>query len=491
MTIRISLLPRGLPRALLAAATAGATAAALLASASAQAAAHPLASRPAATHPATQPATANAATHAPASSEVAGGRFGNVEVTKPVGEMRGFAVLFSAGPHWTRDDETRADALAREGAMVVGVDTSRYAANVAADTTEKTCHQLYGDPEALAHQLEREQGSSQYFAPIVIGSGEGALIAARMLAQAPANTLAGAVSLDPAAKLDARFAPCPADPTLSRGKGLPGFFEQGVTRNGTKATNAANPANPANASAVHTFAPALADADKLVALTAPHLRVAAQSEEDVSDLPLVELPAAHPTDMLAIVISGDGGWRDLDKTIAEAMQKDGINVVGWDALRYFWSEKTPAQTSHDLGRVIKTYSARWHAKHVALIGYSFGADVMPFAYNRLPEPLRQEVSYMSLLGFAPDADFQIRVTGWLGMPASDKALKVRPELDKVPPSIVQCVYGEKEDETLCPALVNTGIEVVKTTGAHHFDGDYGVLAAKIIEGWKKQIAARG
>jgi type IV secretory pathway VirJ component len=307
-----------------------------------------------------------------------------------------------------------------------------------------------------------------------------------MLAQAPANTLAGAVSLDPAAKLDARFAPCPADPKLSRGTGLPGFFEAGVTGNGAK-TPTQTPTQPATQ---HTFAANLADADKLVALTAPHLRVAQESDEDVSDLPLVELPAAHPTDMLAIVMSGDGGWRDLDKTIAERLQKNGVAVIGWDSLRYFWSEKSPAQTSHDLARVIKTYGARWHTSHVALVGYSFGADVMPFAYNRLPDALRDKVSYMSLLGFAPDADFQIRVTGWLGMPASDKALPVRPEIAKVPPSIVQCVYGANEKDTLCPALVNTGIDVVKTTGDHHFDGDYNALAARIIAGWKKEIAAR-
>lgn len=422
---------------------------------------------------------AHAASTNAATQHVPGGRFGEVAVTKPVGPMLGFAVLFSADKHWGGADQTRADALAQRGALVVGVDTERYAARLAADKTEK-CHNLYSDAEALSHQLERQQGSSAYFAPIAIGGGEGALIAQRMLSQSPANTMAGAVSLDPSGTLDARFAPCPADPTLSRGKGLPGFFEQGVT------TSNAHVAAPLRA-----FAPGTPDADKLVALASNHLRAQTESEEDVSDLPLVELPAAHPTDMLAVVISGDGGWRDLDKTIAEALQKQGISVIGWDALRYFWSEKTPAQTSRDLARVLKTYGARWHSQHIALVGYSFGADVMPFAYNRLPDALRAKVSYMSLLGFAPDADFQIRVTGWLGMPASDKALKARPEIAKVPPSIVQCIYGAQEKETLCPALANTGIELVKTNGEHHFDGDYNALAAKIIQRWKKEIAARG
>jgi len=178
-------------------------------------------------------------------------------------------------------------------------------------------------------------------------------------------------------------------------------------------------------------------------------------------------------------------------TIAEALQKDGVSVIGIDALRYFWNEKTPEQTAHDLARVIQTYSARWHVSHVALIGYSFGADVMPFAYNRLPEAARARVSYVSLMGFAPAADFQIRVTGWLGMPASDEARPVGPELAKLPPAMVQCIYGEKEEDTLCPSLTKTGIEVIRTPGDHHFGGDYNALARRILSGWQKQIAVRG
>jgi type IV secretory pathway VirJ component len=229
-----------------------------------------------------------------------------------------------------------------------------------------------------------------------------------------------------------------------------------------------------------------ADRARLVALLTPHLQAVSTSDDDVSDLPLIELPAAHPNGLMAIVISGDGGWRDLDKTIAQALQKDGVSVIGWDSLRYFWSEKPPAQTSRDLARVMQTYGARWHAQHIALVGYSFGADVMPFAYNRLPQAQRAKVSLIALLGFAPDADFQIRVGGWLGMPASDKALKVQPELTRVPPAMVQCFYGADEKDTLCPALSKTGIEVIRTSGDHHFGGDYNALERRILNAFKKQ-----
>jgi type IV secretory pathway VirJ component len=400
--------------------------------------------------------TAGALAHA-ATTTVPGGRYGDVTVTQPSGPLRGFVVLYSQASGWSAADQQSADALAKAGALTVGVDTARYAANLSAK--KETCHQLVGDAEALSHQLERQSQSSHYFAPIVAGTGQGATLAMHVLEQAPSNTIAGAVSVDAEHALDTRFRPCPPDPTVIRDK-VPGFVETASTGNGDRA--------------------------RLVALLTPHLQAVSTSDDDLSDLPLIELPAAHPSGLMAIVISGDGGWRDLDKTIAQALQKDGVSVVGWDSLRYFWSEKPPAQTSRDLARVMQTYGARWHAEHIALIGYSFGADVMPFAYNRLPQAQRAQVSLIALLGFAPDADFQIRVGGWLGMPASDKALKVQPELKKVPPAIVQCFYGAQEQDTLCPALDKTGIAVIRTGGDHHFGGDYNAIERRILGAFKQQ-----
>jgi type IV secretory pathway VirJ component len=202
---------------------------------------------------------------------------------------------------------------------------------------------------------------------------------------------------------------------------------------------------------------------------------------------LVELPAGQPSEMLAVILSGDGGWRDLDKTIAESLSRSGVDVVGWDCLRYFWNAKTPQQIADDLSRVLRVYGARWHTKHVALIGYSFGADILPFAYNRLPDAERAEVSLLSLLGFAKAADFEIRVGGWLGLPPSDAALPVQPEMARIPPALVQCFHGEEEEDTACPDLAGTGAVVIRTPGSHHFGRDYDALAEQILTAWRKRI----
>jgi type IV secretory pathway VirJ component len=454
-----------------------------------------LASAPVAASASTTALTSASTSSSGGVKTIPGGLFGDVIVAKPVGPMRGFVVLYSDKTGWHENDQRLAQQLAEQGAMVVGVDTARYAQTLTHHQEDKSgCHYLVGDAEAVSHQLQREAHSSQYFLPILAGIGQGALVAEHTLGRAPSNTIDGAVIVDPdpTAKLDARFNPCGPDATIDRGNGLTGFFTAGQTNDQHVVATISTGGKPL---VTQHFSKGTTAEAALLSMITPHLKtLAAPADDDVSDLPLVELPAAQPSDLLAIVISGDGGWRDLDKTIAESLQKKGVNVIGVDALRYFWSEKTPEQTTHDMARLLRVYGNRWHSRHFALIGYSFGADVMPFVYNRLPEGLRAQVSQLSLLGFAPKADFQIRVTGWLGLPASEAALEVMPETTKIPAYVLQCFYGESEDDTACPDLVKSGLvkqgaSVVKLDGGHHFGGDYGDIAQQILTRWQAQIGA--
>jgi len=127
-------------------------------------------------------------------------------------------------------------------------------------------------------------------------------------------------------------------------------------------------------------------------------------------------------------------------------------VIGWDSLRYFWSRKSPEQIANDLSQVIDTYATRWGASKVALIGYSFGAGIIPFAYDRLPREAKERVVQLSLLGFASTTDFEISIAGWLGAPASKDAAPTEPALASIDPMMIQCFYGEDESDSACPAL---------------------------------------
>ena len=388
---------------------------------------------------------------------VEAGRYGDAMLLRPQSAPTGFVILFSSGPAWAAADQAAAERLTGLGAIVLGVDRAAYVAKL----EHAKCHELVGDADGQSKRWQREFGVASYSSPILAGTGQGGRLAQLALTEAPENTIGGAVSIDPDASPGLTSAPCPRDPAASAH--LLGFWSVGLTSDSGQGWIKSEIAAGRAPTLVH-FPTGSSEADMLVGLIGPHLGQRGFHPEDVTDLPLVELPAAQASDMLAVVLSGDGGWRDLDKTIAETLSHEGVNVIGWDSLRYFWRKKTPERAAEDLARVLGVYSTRWNARHVALIGYSFGADVLPFLFNRLPAAQRNTVSLISLLGFDKAADFEIRLGGWLGLPPSAAALPVAPELAMMPGRLIQCFYGADEADTDCPALANGGATLVRTEG---------------------------
>lgn len=422
--------------------------------------------------------------------------FGAIHRIDPDGAMRAFVVLFSDAPGWTSVADDAAAALARDGALVVGVDLPAYLLRL--DSRPEACHSVVGDVESISHQLQRERGNISYLTPVVAGIGEGGAFAAALLAQAPAATIAGAIAYDPTGSVHTRVALCSMPPAVPQPDGgfaygpwptLPGFWLVGFSPGGDASGRQRIAALKAAATPIEVASSVgTSPAQTLAALLQPHLSTAASlPTTGIADLPLIELPAAKRGPLLAIILSGDGGWRDLDKTIAEQLQSAGVSVVGWDCLRYFWSQKSPEQTARDLSAVIDTYTSRWGASKIALVGYSFGADVLPFVYDRLSPDAKRSVVQLSLLGFATAADFEIRVAGWLGAKPGKDALPTAPALAPIDPAMVQCFYGADEDDSACPLLIQEGkAEVIRTAGGHHFGHDYAALTRRILDGFRRR-----
>lgn len=195
-------------------------------------------------------------------------------------------------------------------------------------------------------------------------------------------------------------------------------------------------------------------------------------------IPVVEVPAGQTTDTVTLFLSGDGGWRDLDRDVAGEMAKLGYPVVGIDTLRYYWQHKTPEQSAVDLSELMQHYRQKWGTKRFVLTGYSFGADVLPAIYNRLPPEDQKRIDAVILLAFARSGSFEIEVEGWLGN--AGKEAPTGPEMARMPPSKVLCIYGEEEaDESGCTDHTAVG-ERVKLPGGHHFDENYPALAKRLI-----------
>ena len=197
-------------------------------------------------------------------------------------------------------------------------------------------------------------------------------------------------------------------------------------------------------------------------------------------LPLVEVPATRGTsDTLVVFVSGDGGWAKIDKEISKVLAENGMPVVGLNALQYFWTRRTPDGAARDLQSILETYLTKWKKERVLFVGYSRGADVLPFMINRLPADLRSKTRLVALLGPSPKVEFEFHVGDWMRT-SSKNGFDVKPEVDKLSSHNIVCLFGEDDKDSLCPIVSGPRISTVMLKGAHHFDGGYEKLAKIIL-----------
>jgi type IV secretory pathway VirJ component len=432
---------------------------------------------------------------AAAPTHISHGRFKDLAVYKPPAEASSFVLFLSGDEGWNPRADALAQQLALQGAMVVGIDLPKFNTLLEADGAD--CVFPDGDLENLSHFVQAYFHSSTYLAPLIVGMDSGAGMAYAVLAQAPKDTFAGALSVGFCPRLNLDKPLCKGSGLElihgARGSGLDLMPIKSLGNPWVVLQDAKNLHCPAASTrefvaSVHGAAiamlPQVGDPSFNAAfakLAAANLSRSVAPPTELGDLPVVEVPAqpnAPPSDAFAIIMSGDGGWAGIDQNIAAALSSKGIPVVGWDSLRYYWTARTPDGLAADTDKMIRYYLSHFGKKRVLLIGYSQGADVLPFAVNRLPAPTKAPVSLMAILGMSEHALFEFHVSSWISDDNSGPA--TLPEVNRVTGMPVLCIYGEDEDDSLCPKLDPKKFNVVKVKGGHHFDGNYAGLADDIL-----------
>jgi type IV secretory pathway VirJ component len=430
------------------------------------------------------------------------GKFGKIMVYTPRGIVPTSVALFVSGDGgWKNGVVDMAKALVAKGAMVLGIDARHYGYYLSKRTAD--CLYPAADFEELSLAVQKKYKFGNYYKPVLVGYSYGAVLVYGILAQAPANTFKGAIALGFCPDINLKRPLC-------KGRGLtqhvlkPGasfYLERTekltapfIVLNGLKDQTC-----PFNAT--ESFMKGMPNAE-LVALKVGHgfsvinnwqpaLVQAYQKVSDAESYANVKMVNNLPLNVVAspkknklpfvFMISGDGGWTSFDQSLAEALALNGLSVVGLDAQKYFWKEKTPDGVTEDIARAILQYRSQMDKDGFILAGYSFGASVVPFVASRLSPELKAKLK--GVISLSPDesADFEIHIADMLNLGGGGGKYNVTAEFKKIKAIPAVCYFGAAEDEKMRNIFSKNGIKVSVLPGDHHFNDDFSEIVRVMLE----------
>lgn len=429
------------------------------------------------------------------------GKFGKIAVYMPREKPSSVVLFISGDGGWNSGVVDMARSLVEEGAMVLGIDARHYTYYL--NKQSGKCLYPAADFEELSISVQKKYKLATYHKPILAGYSFGAVLIYGILAQAPASTFQGAIALgfcpdinlkrplcegtgltqhvlkpnvsfylERTEKLTAPFIvlngtgdlTCPLDATAAFLKGMPKaeLIRLEQVGHGFKVQKNWMPQFK---SAFHK----VAQASSFVQMQQPlpgDMSLSVVSATQKSDTPLI------------FMISGDGGWTSFDQSLAEALARKNLTVVGLDAQKYFWNARTPEQTTIDVEKAITHYLQQYQKNKFVLAGYSFGASIVPFIASRLTEKMRPQLN--SVVSISPDitADFEIHISDMLGI-SSSETYNVIQEEQKIKLHNPICYFGTEEDQETIGKFKKAGIKVIELPGSHHFGNNYTLISEQI------------
>jgi type IV secretory pathway VirJ component len=439
-------------------------------------------------------------------STLEAGRFGTVHLYRQRPQPDQVVLFISGDGGWYLGVVDMARTLAGLDALVVGIDIVHYLGQLG--KSGESCLYPAADFESLSKFVQKSLNYNQYVQPILVGYSSGATLVYVLICQAPADTFKAGLSLGFCPDLPLARAPCKGSGLEWRNPPDKGAYAF------TPATHLDTPwtvfqgesDKVCDAYVARKFVSQVPGAQVVLLpkvghgfsvprnwlpqfkgafsqLTAP---AASAGGADLTDLPLVEVPAgAQSRPQLAILITGDGGWAGIDRQLAEDLAAQGLSVVGLNSLKYFWTPRTPDSAAQDLGRIMKYYLQAWQKDQAVAIGYSLGADVLPFMISRLAADLRSKISEVALLAPSRETAFEFHLSDWMGVGPRAKQYPLLPEVKKLQDQRVLCMYGKEERDSLCRDDLPASVIRIPISGGHHFGGEYRALSRSILQAMEK------
>ena len=367
----------------------------------------------------------------------------------PVSDAQGLVLLLSDKP------SPLAPEIAKQ-AVVLEIPTRILRQQGEADPAR--CWYMADDMEMLAQSAQRLLGFESYLRPLIYADGTASALAYLALAQAPAEMFSGLLATDLRLQVDFRTPFCER-------AGWKAWSEGGIILlsprsgiaprpDGTPRLKLA-PANQVDLTAFISEMPAAAPLQPAQVLTEIGAWLSSSGEAiadtrpgpealHMLDLPLIVNWPEDPRSAL-IYLTGDGGWTESDRSMVEVFVREGHAVISLDALRYFWTARSPLQTATDLNRILNAIPL---PLPLFLGGRGQGGAVAAASLRRLESVAAARLRGGLLLSPSRDAAFEVSPSEWARSSRPVASWPVQDFLRESPLPLL-CIHPTDHTESPC------------------------------------------
>jgi type IV secretory pathway VirJ component len=421
--------------------------------------------------------------------------FGKIYVYNRTTTPQNVIIMISGDGGWKSGVIGFSETFSEMNSLVIGVDILRYYKDLRLRTDE--CYNVAADFVQLATEVEKKYDFPDYKPPVIMGYSSGATLVYGILSQARPGTFIGGISIGFCPDIELPKALCEIN-GLKVKTDVPGkryllqpdekLGNHWIVLNGQLDRICSYPEQV-------DFISKTKDAELITLPKVGHgfskwsdfmpqwkeayNRLIAKYEMDkpptvdidqVKNLPLIITNSKMQDRQapVALLISGDGGWYGFEQSIADNLATRGVPTIGFDSKKYFWTRKTPEETSSDIARALNYYGKEWGRDKFVLVGYSLGAEIVPFILNRLPDDLKSKIQSAVLLSPATTTDFEIHISNMLGMGNKQNTYNTIDEIIKMQSVPTLIIFGEGEKTQIPELLTGTKVIIRKIPGDHHY-----------------------
>jgi type IV secretory pathway VirJ component len=428
--------------------------------------------------------------------------FGKVYVYKQPDTPLNVVILISGDGGWKFGVVDFAEAFSKMNNLVIGVDILRYYKDLRQRTGD--CYNVSADFVQLATVVEKKYNFTDYIPAVIMGYSSGATLVYGILAQSRPGTFKGGISLGFCPDIELPKPLCQINGLTEKadiaGKkyfllpdaklGNPWIVLHGKVDkvcNYNEVVDFVNKTGNAELitlpntghgfSKWNDFMPEWKDAFNRLIEKHSEDQSANVRTDYVKKIPIVitNTEIQNKDAPIALIISGDGGWYGFEQSIADKLANHGIPTIGLDSKKYFWKRRTPEGTANDIINVLNYYSREWKRERFLLIGYSLGAEIVPFITSRLPGEMKTKVTLTVLLSPETNTDFEIHLSNMLGIGNRQNTFQVMDEIVKtqIVPTLI--IIGDGEKTQVPELLAGTAVKIKKIPGDHHYKNNTALI----------------